>query len=99
MAPVVSVIVPSYNRHDKLLRALRSVRKQVLIDPSEIEIIVVNDCSKEESYYKRYVLSKRENVVKAFFFLRTCHSIHRYREMCYVTLTIFAQQTNSFKQA
>lgn len=55
MPPVVSVIIPSYNRHNKLIRAINSVRKQEAVDSLEIEIIVVNDCSKEESYYARYV--------------------------------------------
>lgn len=39
--PLVSVIIPTYNRSDLLERAVRSVLNQTL---SDIEIIVVNDC-------------------------------------------------------
>ena len=40
--PVLSVIVPTYNRKDMLLEALEGIRRQTLKD---IEIIIVDDCS------------------------------------------------------
>tara|TARA_R110000824_G_scaffold283078_2_gene471415 strand:- start:2561 stop:3304 length:744 start_codon:yes stop_codon:yes gene_type:complete len=45
----VSVIIPTYNRFDYLLRAIESVKTQTYGD---IEIIVVNDRSSEDAYYK-----------------------------------------------
>tara|TARA_Y100000389_G_C17377278_1_gene472356 strand:- start:130 stop:888 length:759 start_codon:yes stop_codon:yes gene_type:complete len=45
---LVTVIIPTYNRFRYLLNALRSVKSQ---SHSNIEIIVVNDCSTEEEYY------------------------------------------------
>lgn len=45
----VSVVIPTYNRFDYLLNAIQSVKNQTYDD---IEIIVVNDRSSEDSYYK-----------------------------------------------
>lgn len=45
----VSVVIPTYNRFDYLLNAIESVKNQTYDD---IEIIVVNDRSSEDSYYK-----------------------------------------------
>ncbi len=45
----VSVIIPTYNRFKYLLNAIESVKNQTYKD---IEIIIVNDCSTEESYYE-----------------------------------------------
>ena len=44
----ISVIIPTYNRFDALLRAIDSVVNQTFKD---IEIIVINDKSKDERYY------------------------------------------------
>jgi len=45
----VSVIVPTYNRFNLLLNTLQSIKSQTY---SNIEIIVVNDCSTEKEYYE-----------------------------------------------
>jgi glycosyltransferase involved in cell wall biosynthesis len=45
----VSVVIPTYNRFSYLLNAIDSVKNQTYDD---IEIIVVNDRSSEDSYYK-----------------------------------------------
>ena len=45
----VSVVIPTYNRFNYLLNAIESVKNQTYGD---IEIIVVNDRSSEDSYYK-----------------------------------------------
>lgn len=45
---LVSVIIPTYNRYSLLLRAIQSVQKQT---HSNVEIIVINDCSTESEYY------------------------------------------------
>jgi len=47
--PLVSVIIPTYNRFNYLLNAINSVKDQTY---NNIEIIVVNDCSTESEYYK-----------------------------------------------
>jgi glycosyltransferase involved in cell wall biosynthesis len=44
----VSVIIPSYNRYTYLQKTLKSVRDQTY---TNIEIIVVNDCSTQPEYY------------------------------------------------
>ena len=45
----VSVIIPSYNRFKYLLNTIESIKNQTY---SNIEIIVVNDCSTEKEYYE-----------------------------------------------
>lgn len=45
----VSVIIPSYNRFKFLLKTIESIKAQTF---SNIEIIVVNDRSTDEKYYK-----------------------------------------------
>ena len=47
--PSVSVIIPSYDRFDSLLKAIDSVNNQSFKD---FEIIVVNDAATDERYYK-----------------------------------------------
>ena len=44
----VSVIVPTFNRFKLLLNTIESIKSQTY---SNIEIIVVNDCSTEKEYY------------------------------------------------
>jgi glycosyltransferase involved in cell wall biosynthesis len=45
----VSVIIPTYNRFKYLLNTIKSVKEQTY---TNIEIIVVNDCSTEKEYYE-----------------------------------------------
>lgn len=45
----VSVIIPTFNRFQYLLNTIQSVKDQTY---KNIEIIVVNDCSNQEEYYK-----------------------------------------------
>jgi len=45
----VSVIIPTYNRFSYLLSAINSIKNQTY---SNIEIIVVNDCSTQKEYYE-----------------------------------------------
>ena len=44
--PNISVIVPSYNKQDILLKSIRSIQNQNF---QNIEIIIVNDCSNDNS--------------------------------------------------
>lgn len=46
---LVSVIIPTFNRFHFLLNAIKSIKSQTY---SNIEIIVVNDCSTEKEYYE-----------------------------------------------
>ena len=48
--PLVSVIIPSYNRYNYLINAVESVLKQ---DYKNFEIIVVNDGSEQKEYYEK----------------------------------------------
>ena len=44
--PLISIIVPSYNKGDFILKTIRSIQNQNF---KNIEIIIVNDCSKDNS--------------------------------------------------
>lgn len=46
--PLVSVIIPSYNRFKYVINAVKSIQNQTY---NTIEIIVINDCSQEKEYY------------------------------------------------
>ena len=46
--PLVTVIIPSYNRFKYLLNAIKGVKSQTY---KNIEIIVINDCSSQKEYY------------------------------------------------
>lgn len=46
--PKVSVIIPSYNRFNYLMNAIKSVIDQ---DYDNLEVIVINDASEEKEYY------------------------------------------------
>jgi glycosyltransferase involved in cell wall biosynthesis len=45
----VSVVIPTYNRFKYLMNTIKSVKEQTY---TNIEIIVVNDCSTEKEYYE-----------------------------------------------
>lgn len=45
----VSVVIPTYNRFKYLLNTIKSVKEQTY---TNIEIIIVNDCSTEKEYYE-----------------------------------------------
>ena len=49
--PSVSVIIPSYNRFDYLIKALESVKLQTF---KNFEIIIVNDGSSDSRYYSHF---------------------------------------------
>lgn len=55
--PLISVIIPTYNRKDMLLRAVESVLMQKY---SNIEIIIINDCSTDET--KNYLDELSTNI-------------------------------------
>lgn len=45
---LISVVIPTYNRYQYLLNTIKSIKSQTY---SNIEIIVVNDCSTQNEYY------------------------------------------------
>jgi glycosyltransferase involved in cell wall biosynthesis len=51
---MISVIIPSYNRYDLLLKAIESVRNQTFKD---FEIIVIDDCSEDDRYKNLNLIS------------------------------------------
>ena len=46
--PLISVIIPYYNKKDLLLKSIRSIQNQNF---KNIEIIIVNDCSTDNSNF------------------------------------------------
>lgn len=52
--PMVSVVVPTYNRREKIKEALTSIMRQSL---SDVEILIVDDCSTDgtEKHLQRFV--------------------------------------------
>lgn len=57
--PLISIIIPTFNRFDYLLNALQSIEEQSFQD---YEIIVVNDGSSDERYYS-YNFGKKINKI------------------------------------
>ena len=53
----LSVIIPTYNRYDKLQNAIESVKNQTY---KNIEIIVVNDNSVDGRYYEKSFQSRKD---------------------------------------
>jgi len=60
--PQISVIVPVYNCADTLARAIESAQRQTL---SDIEIIIVDDCSTDNSYEIAEGLAQKDPRIKA----------------------------------
>jgi glycosyltransferase involved in cell wall biosynthesis len=58
--PLVSVIIPTYNRFNYLINAIASVKAQTY---PNIEIIVVNDCSTQAEYYNEHPMLKGCNII------------------------------------
>ena len=58
-SPLISVIIPSYNRLEYMLRAIESVLNQTY---KNLEIIIVNDGSTEEGYLNHKYLNKVEQI-------------------------------------
>ena len=58
MSPYLSVVIPTYNRLDMLLRVLDALERQ--IDPPPFEVIVINDGSTDDTHD---VMSRRGGIV------------------------------------
>lgn len=63
MSELVSVIVPIYNMGDSIEICVESILKQ---DYSNLEIILVDDGSKDDSYEKCLKLARNDNRIKVF---------------------------------
>lgn len=59
--PKISVIVPIYNSQKTIKSALRSIQNQLMID---IEIILINDCSKDNSLQIIENIQKKDPRIK-----------------------------------
>jgi glycosyltransferase involved in cell wall biosynthesis len=62
---MISVIIPTYNRYDLLLKCIESVKSQTYKD---LEIIVINDCSDDNRYDN---LKNRDDIVYLNLPIRT----------------------------
>jgi hypothetical protein len=51
--PIISIIVSSYNKENLIIKTVKSIQKQSL---KNIEIIIVDDCSTDNSYIKYFAL-------------------------------------------
>lgn len=61
--PLVSVLVTSYNKSKYICETLKSVEHQVDFPSDELEIIVVDDCSKDNSYQRLVDFSRKNGTV------------------------------------
>tara|TARA_B100000945_G_scaffold321231_2_gene334633 strand:- start:260 stop:988 length:729 start_codon:yes stop_codon:yes gene_type:complete len=69
--PLVSVVIPSYNRFDFLINAIKSVTNQTY---PNVEIIVINDGSTQKEYYEKDF----DSSVKLINLEKNQKSIHGY---------------------
>ena len=61
--PMISVVIPSYNKQNTLLKSVRSVQNQNF---KNIEIIIVNDCSSDNSTEVFNYLLKTDPRIRIF---------------------------------
>jgi glycosyltransferase involved in cell wall biosynthesis len=71
--PLVSVVIPTYNRSDKLLRLIGSIQDQILPDDLRIEILVVDNASTDntvgllkETYPSTQVIKLDRNYMSSY---------------------------------
>ena len=65
-SPLISVVVASFNKEKMVMKSLRSIQNQSL---KNIEIIIVDDCSTDNSYkYYNYLL-KTDSRIRIFYHL------------------------------
>ena len=65
--PLISVILPSYNKQKEILKSIRSIQNQSF---KNIEIIIVDDYSKDESINIYNQLLKTDKRIRIFFHLK-----------------------------
>jgi glycosyltransferase involved in cell wall biosynthesis len=62
--PLISIIVSSYNKGDLVFKTVRSIQNQSL---KNIEIIIVDDCSTDNSYIKYKNLLETDPRIRIFY--------------------------------
>jgi len=62
--PLISIIVSSYNKENLVIKTVRSIQNQSL---KNIEIIIVDDCSTDNSYYKYKNLLESDPRIRIFY--------------------------------
>jgi hypothetical protein len=62
--PLISIIVSSYNKENLLIKTVRSIQNQSL---RNIEIIIVDDCSTDNSYIKYKNLLETDPRIRIFY--------------------------------
>ena len=65
--PLISIILPSYNKYDEILKTVRSIQNQSF---KNIEIIIVDDCSKDNSKEIYDYLLKTDSRIRIFYHLK-----------------------------
>ena len=65
--PIISVVVPSYNKKDILIKSIRSIQNQNF---KNIEIIIVNDCSTDNSKEVFNYLLKSDPRIRIFHHMK-----------------------------
>jgi glycosyltransferase involved in cell wall biosynthesis len=88
----VSVIIPTYNRFNCLLDSIKSVLNQTY---KNIEIIVVNDCSKQEDYYN-FNFQKLSNKIKIIHLQNNSKKKFGYPCAGYVRTTGIKESTGNY---
>ena len=61
--PLISVVITTYNKYNILLKSIRSIQNQKF---TNIEIIIVNDCSTDNSTYLFNYLLKTDSRIRIF---------------------------------
>jgi hypothetical protein len=62
--PIISIIVSSYNKENLIIKTVKSIQKQSL---KNIEIIIVDDCSSDNSYIKYKSLLETDPRIRIFY--------------------------------
>jgi hypothetical protein len=65
--PLISIIVPSFNKKNELMKSVRSIQKQSF---KNIELIIIDDCSTDGTNTLYDILLKRDPRVRIFYYLK-----------------------------
>ena len=65
--PLISIIVPSYNKKDELMKSVRSIQNQSF---KNIELIIIDDCSTDGTKDLYEILLKTDPRVRIFYHLK-----------------------------
>ena len=65
--PLISLIVPSFNKKDELMKSIRSIQNQSF---KNIEIIIIDDCSTDDTKKLYEILLKSDPRVRIFYHLK-----------------------------